>query len=226
MKKEKRRLVLNGTDDAYAKREATLGASLASKPSADSPNSPGAAFSGQRLVSASSGQSTEPPEAAKATGSEIPETEAPIQVNFRLNLGDSLSEQLQRLADAHDQPIDFVMKGLRNKAAERFKWAASENTKPSIPEPASGGLSVRYAATFSGYLARNLNQWFDPFGLGVAKEACKPILVEMFQQEAKALCVSADREAPNHPQDSGRTNRGQQAQQHLPLVILPAKKDR
>jgi hypothetical protein len=199
MKKEKRRLVLNGTDDAYAKREATLGVSLASRPSADSPNSPGAAFSGQELVSPSSGQSDEPQATAKATGSEIPETEASIQVNFRLNLGDSLSEQLQSLAVAHDQPINFVMKGLRNKAAERFKRVASENTKPSIPEPASGGLSIRYAATFSGDQARNLSQWFDPFGLGVAKEACKPILVEMFQQEAKALCVSAEREAPNHP---------------------------
>jgi hypothetical protein len=199
MKKEKRRLVLNGTDDAYAKREATLEGSPVSRSSAENSNSPGAAFSGQEPVSPSSGHSDEPQATAKATGSEIPKAEAPIQVNFRLNLGDSLSEQLQRLADAHDQPFDLVMKGLRNKAAGRFKRVVSENTKPSIPEPASGGLSIRYAATFSGDQARNLSQWFDPFGLGVAKEACKPILVEMFQQEAKALCVSAEREAPNHP---------------------------
>jgi len=80
------------------------------------------------------------------------------------------------------------MKGLRNKAAERFKTLASGSIRPAALDPATGGLSTRYAAVFTGEMARNLNHWFDPFDLGVAKEACKPILVGMIQKEGRALC--------------------------------------
>lgn len=89
------------------------------------------------------------------------------------------------------------MKGVRNKAADRFKALASGATKPPIPDTASGGQSTRYAATLTGDLAENLKAWFDPFGLGVAKDACKPILIWLFQEEAQALCDAAERKIPN-----------------------------
>jgi hypothetical protein len=84
------------------------------------------------------------------------------------------------------------MKGLRNKAAEGFKTLASGSIRPAALDPTKGGLSTRYAAVFTGEIARNLNQWFDPFDVGVAKDGCKLILVRLFQDEAQALCDAMD----------------------------------
>ena len=67
-----------------------------------------------------------------------------------------------------------------------------------MPEPATGGKSIRYATSIPGDMAANLTGWFDPFGLGVAKDACKPILISLFQDQARALCdaVGKGKSAP------------------------------
>ncbi len=114
-------------------------------------------------------------------------------------LGQELSERLQRLADAHDQPLELIMKGLRARVADRFRSLALGMTKPAIPEPETGGKSIRYATSLSGDLAENLNAWFDPFCLGVAKDACKPILIGLFQEEARALCEGVGMPQTDHP---------------------------
>lgn len=198
MKKDRRRLVLNGSDDAYARREAAKDGSDAAEVVTGLDHEPTRAAAPLEPVSASRSErkpvSREVrPEEHRSSGSDSPpqETAQSIQVNYRLNLGQELSERLQRLADAHDQPIELIMKGLRVRAADRFKVLASGSTKPLIPEPEAGGKSIRYATSLSGDIAANLNAWFDPFGLGVAKDACKPILIGLFQEEARVLCDAA-----------------------------------
>lgn len=193
MKKEARRLVLNGTDDAYAKRDAVR------DPNPDETSTPDAVAPEVRAAKRGSPESglvvqPEQPAPKPKARSEPPQKAAhSIQVNYRLNLGPALSARLQSLADAHDQSLDLVMKGIRARAAERFRTLASAATKPPMPEPATGGKSIRYAASISGELAENLHAWFDPFGLGVAKDACKPILIWLFQEEARALCDAAEK---------------------------------
>jgi hypothetical protein len=189
MKRNKHRLILTGADDAYAKRDAADGAKPASNGAevTATPNvaevEPHGQFTDKQSPSQKKPNVHQPgskPQGLQST--------RPIQINYRLNLGKELSERLQRLADAHDQPVELVLKGLRNKAAVRFKSLACGSTKPGFPDTALGGLSIRYAAVFAGETARNLNHWFDPFDLGVAKEACKPILVWLIQEEGRALC--------------------------------------
>jgi len=189
MKREKHRLILTGADDAYAKRDAVTGP----KPTGDSAT---AATTSVTPTVNSQGQFAEKPRTTQkifaprrpVSKLQYHRSNGSIQINYRLNLGKELSERLRHLAAAHDQPIDLVMKGLRNKAADRFKTLASGGKRPAAPDPASGGLSTRYAAVFTGDIAENLTQWFDPFDLGLAKDACKPILVRLFQDEARALC--------------------------------------
>lgn len=189
MKRDKHRLILTGADDAYAKRDAADEGKPASNGvvAVASPNVAAVETHGQFTDKPNPSQkmptvhqSASKPQGLQPTG--------PIQINYRLNLGNELSERIQRLANAHDQPVDLVLKGLRNKAALRFKSLAYSSTKPVVPDPAPGGLSIRYAAVFTGEMARNLNHWFDPFDLGVAKETCKSILVGMIQEEGRALC--------------------------------------
>lgn len=199
MKKDKRRLVLNGSDDAYARREAAKDGGTAAEHSTETHPEPirAAAPLQKELAFRPKREPMPRNERSEARGpvesaSTRQKTVQTIQVNYRLNLGQKLSERLQLLADAHDQPIELIMKGLRTKAADRFKGLATEGTKPPIPISETGGKSIRYAAAVSGDLAKNLNAWFDPFGLGVAKDACKPILIELFQEEARALCDAAE----------------------------------
>jgi len=199
MKKEKRRLVLSGTDDVYAKREAAQDPKLMEA---------SAHKAAPLVASAPQRQNPKPVVTERTDGlPATPTSEAElktqtpppsIQMNYRLNLGLALSARLQQLADAHDQSIDLIMKGIRSKAAERFRALAIGAVKPPTSEPETGGKSIRYAATLAGERARNLNRWFDPFGLGVAKDACKPILIGLFQEEAKALCDAAETNAPHH----------------------------
>lgn len=195
MKKDRRRLVLNGSDDAYARRDAAKDGGDAAEHET-SPDHEPARVAASLQPEPASRLERKPvsrevrPEEHRSSGSDSPpqETAQAIQVNYRLNLGQELSERLQRLADAHDQPIELIMKGLRTKAAKKFKALASGPTKPPISEPETGGNSIRYATSISGDIAANLNAWFDPFGLGVAKDACKPILIGLFQEEARVLC--------------------------------------
>ncbi|TLP55510.1 hypothetical protein FEE96_22600 [Parasedimentitalea maritima] len=189
MKRDKHRLILTGVDDAYAKRDAADDGKPASNGvvAAAVPNITAVEPHGQFTDKHDPSQKkpTVYQSASKPRGLQ---STRPIQINYRLNLGNVLSERIQRLADAHDQPVELLLKGLRNKAAVRFKSLACGSTKPVVPDPAPGGLSIRYAAVFTGDMARNLNHWFDPFDLGVAREACKPILVGLFQEEGRALC--------------------------------------
>ena len=139
-----------------------------------------------------------PVEEGRVRSAPVEKAARAIQMNYRLNLGEDLSERLQRLADAHDQPIELIMKGLRTRSAEKFRMLASGTTKPHIPAPETGGGSIRYAASISGDMAANLSAWFDPFGLGIAKDACKPLLIGLFQEEAKALCECVDMPQTDH----------------------------
>lgn len=192
MKKEQRRLVLNGTDDAYAKREAVqdMGSDQVSTTDAVTPEKSAPKRLGLKTKPA---VQTEKPTAIPTADAEPSlNTGHAIQVNYRLNLGLKLSARLQRLADAHDQPIDLILRGIRIKTSKRFRVLVLQTTKPPIPVLEAGGISIRYACVFSGELAQNLNAWFDPFVLGVAKNACKPILIGLFQDEARALCDLAE----------------------------------
>ena len=188
MKRDKHRLILRGADDAYAKRDAADEGKPASNGvlAAAAPNV--AAVEPHDQFTDKPGPSQKKTDHQAASKPQGLQSTRPIQINYRLNLGKELSERIQRLADTHDQPVDLVLKGLRNKAAVRFKSLACGSTKLGFPGPAPGGLSIRYAAVFTGEMARNLNHWFDPFDLGVAKEACKPILVGLIQKEGRALC--------------------------------------
>jgi len=205
MKKDRRRLVLNGNDDAYAQREAAKDSGDAAEQEAGAHRQPVRAGASPKPEPAARPEREPVPVPVPVLRKEWPSDQgsigtAPvalksvqaIQLNYRLNLGQDLSERLQRLADAHDQPIELMMKGLRARAAERFKILASGPTKPVIPEPETGGKSIRYATSISGDMATNLNTWFDPFGLGVAKDACKPLLIGLFQEEARVLCDTAE----------------------------------
>ena len=188
MKRDKHRLILTGADDAYARRDAADECKPASNGvvAAAAPNN--AAVEPHDQFTDKPGPSQKKTDHQATSKPQGLQSTRPIQINYRLNLGKELSERLQRLADAHDQSVELLLKGLRNKAAVRFKSSACGSTKPGFPDPAPGGLSIRYAAVFTGEMARNLNHWFDPFDLGVAKEACKPILVGMIQKEGRALC--------------------------------------
>jgi hypothetical protein len=191
MKQDKHRLILTCADDAYAKRDAADGTKPASNGAEviAAPNIAAVEPHDQFTDKHNSSQK-KPTVHQPASKPQSLQSTRPIQINYRLNLGNELSERIQRLADAHDQSVELLLKGLRNKAAVRFKYLACGSAKPAFPVPAPGGLSVRYAAVFTEKMARNLNHWFDPFDLGVAKEACKPILVGLFQEEGRALCVA------------------------------------
>ena len=195
MKKDRRRLVLNGSDDAYARREAVKDGGSTAEDGAGFHREPVRAKAAQQREPASRSEQEqvardERPGEQSRGGSTPPAKQSVqgIQVNYRLNLGEELSERLQYLADTHDQSIKLVMKGLRTRAADRFRTLASGSTKPEIPDPAPGGLATRFATAYCGADAAKLNAWFDPFGLGVAKDAIKPILVALFQEEAEAIC--------------------------------------
>ncbi|KIC08871.1 hypothetical protein RA19_18650 [Leisingera sp. ANG-M1] len=189
MKKDKRRLVLTGTDDLYAKKEALIERPLSdsSKETSPQPDIPVEEIETVTSLPVTSEQTpaTDPLPGARRLH---PGTGKAIQVNFRLNLGKDLSKRLQQLAEAHGQPLEPILKGLRIKAADRFKSLAAGQVKPVVPAPDSGGLYIRHTATYTGDIARVLNQWFDPFGLGIAKDACKPILTQLLQEEARVLC--------------------------------------
>jgi len=199
MKKDRRRLVLNGSDDAYARREAVKDGGSTAEDGAGFHREPVRAKAAQQREPASRSErepvtGDERPGEQSRGGSTPPAKQSVqgIQVNYRLNLGEELSERLQYLADTHDQSIKLLMKGLRGKATERFREVATAAAKPRISVPATGGKSIRYATSISGDMAETLNAWFDPFGLGVAKDACKPILIWLFQEEATTLCDAVE----------------------------------
>ena len=133
MRKERRRLVLSGTDDAYAKREAVREMNPVEAPTPD-PVAPEKSAPKRDGPKFGPNVQTEKHLAMPTADAEPPQKAGlSIQVNYRLNLGHELSDRLQRLADANDQPIVLVMKGIRSKAAERFRTLVSEATKPPPP---------------------------------------------------------------------------------------------
>jgi len=206
MKKDRRRLVLNGSDDAYARREAAKEGGGAAEDTVGVDREPARATAPHQPEPVSRPVRKAVPRDDRPRKQDPDQSVPPvqkavqtIQMNYRLNLGKDLSERLQRLADAHDQPIELIIKGLRTNAADQFKALAAGTTKPQIPGPETGGKSIRYATSISGDMAANLNTWFDPFGLGVAKDACKPILIGLFQEEARALCDGVDMPQTDHP---------------------------
>jgi hypothetical protein len=119
-------------------------------------------------------------------------TPTAITVNYRLHLGEDLSRQIQRLSKEHDQPIELIMKAARNRAVTRFRTLALQNDAPSIPVPKPGGQFTRLSTMFTGDIADSLNRWFDPLKLDIAKDKIKPIILDLFQQEAQAICDAAE----------------------------------
>lgn len=190
--KGKHRLQLSGTGDAYARKDAVKEAKLTVPASAESPK----------------GQSSRPPctntaDSAKATemaGSHSAQkrkspapraTPATITVNYRLHLGEDLSQKLLHIAEKHNQPMERIMKAARNRAVARFRTLTLQNDTPAIPAPKSGGQFTRLSTMFTGEMADNLNSWFDPLKLNIAKDKIKPIILDLFQQEAQAICDAA-----------------------------------
>jgi len=190
--KGKRRLQLSGSDDAYARKDAVKEAKLTAPASAQS----------QKLQSsrppctntANSTNATEMVGSHSAQRSKNPALGAApaiITINYRLHLGEDLSQKLLHIAEKYNQPMELIMKAARNRAVARFRTLALLNEAPSIPAPKSDGQFTRLSTVFTGEMADNLNRWFDPLMLDIAKEKIKPIILELFQQEAQAICNAA-----------------------------------
>lgn len=191
--KGKRRLQLNGTDDEYARKDAVKEAKLTTPATAPSPKHQSAKR--PHVFATNSGTATE---LAGSVSTQKCRSSAPelapssITINYRLHLGEDLSQQIQQLAEQHDQPIELIMKAARNRAVARFRSLASKNEAPPIPAPKSGGQFTRLSTVFTSDTADTLNKWFDPLMLNIAKEKIKPIIVDLFQQEAQAICDAAE----------------------------------
>lgn len=201
--KSKRRLQLNGTDDAYARKDAVKDAKLTVTASAESPkrqsskppctNTANSGTAAEIAGSISAQKGKKPaPRLAPAT----------ITINYRLHLGQDLSQKVQHIAEKHNQPMELIMKAARNRAVARFRTLALQNDTPSIPAPKSGGQFTRLSTVFTGEMADTLNRWFDPLMLDIAKDKRKPIILDLFQQEAHAICDAAEL-APRQKQRPG-----------------------
>lgn len=191
--KSKRRLQLKGTDDAYARKDAARAAKQ-EEPKVEGTDTSSVSKNPEPRPASQVSTKPRKPVAqspARKTAVARPDT-AEVRVNYRLNLGEELSHKLERVAVQYDQPMELIMKAARNRAVTRFRAFALADSAPEMPVPNSGGQFTRLSTVFSGEIADNLNRWFDPLKLDVAKDRIKPILLDLFQQEAQAICDSAE----------------------------------
>ncbi|MGH1355972.1 MAG: hypothetical protein ACRBBS_12935 [Thalassovita sp.] len=194
--KKKRRLQLTGKDDEYAKRDAVKDQTpeapkveSAQAPKADVPP-PEAKPTDKPEIS---GSARKAPKAAPSSSRSTEDKAAlTIQVNLRLPVGEQLTTRLHSLAEKHGQAVEPIMKTARSRAAERFTKIIEKGNKPESQGSETGGEVTRFATSYSGKDAERLNSWFDPFGLGVAKDGIKPIMTQLLQEEVAKICDAAD----------------------------------
>lgn len=191
--KKKRRLQLTGPDDQYAKRDAVKRDAAKEKSPIAPAQEPTPKPETAKLKVAKA--STE-----KQTATAVPQNSSPkktasntqIPVNLRLPIGEPLTARLTALAEKHGQAIEPILKTARGRAAERFNGMIEGDAKPEPTECETGGEITRFATTFIGENADRLNAWFDPFGLGVAKDGIKPIMTKLLQDEIAKICDTVD----------------------------------
>ena len=194
--KGKRRLQLNGTDDDYARKDAVKEAKLTTPATAPSPKRqpskpPHAIITDSSTETETAGSTSTQKGKSSARGL----APSSITINYRLHLGEDLSRKIQHLAEQHNQPMELIMKAARNRAVARFRTLAllsGAPAIPAIPAPKSGGQFTRLSTVFTGDMADTLNKWFDPLMLNIAKDKIKPIILDLFQQEAHAICDAAE----------------------------------
>lgn len=189
----KRRLQLNGTDDAYARKDAARAKKLTGPETEDVAASERAVPTSPEVPSESAKAPAPTAQKRASRRKEKAKVEAPaeVRVNIRLHLGENLSRELEALSARFDQPMELIMKAARNRAVARFREMAVADSAPRIPEPATGGQFTRLSTVFTGEIAENLIRWFDPLRLDVAKDRIKPVLIDLFQKEARAILDGA-----------------------------------
>ena len=166
-------LQLKGSDEQYFRTREIQMPPEAEAP-ADAPKGQGA------------GGDAKPPEPV------LPESESDgAEIVSRIvPLGPALTKRVQALAEQVGFPVDDLLNAARKKAVARFRKRIGGKTKPTVPDVARGGETIRISLKLgAGEMAR-LKGWFDPFDIGLATKVVAPLLAEALQAEVTKICDS------------------------------------
>ncbi|ATG38099.1 hypothetical protein PhaeoP23_03946 (plasmid) [Phaeobacter piscinae] len=217
--KKKRRLQLTGSDDQYAKRDAARDSEpQAPKPVQVSREQPAIETTEEAAGKSKQTSSAEPspkpemvstpkpapkpalkpakvsPQSSTAANSQKPAVNNntdKIVVNFNLHVGDELTQAVTEMASRHSVPVEPILKKARMQTAKRFLEIVQSGKKPEGGEIESGGLVVRFSTTYTADNAAKLAEWYDPIGIGLAKDGIKPVVNRLLLEQINALCEAA-----------------------------------
>lgn len=195
-KKSARRLVLKGSDNQYAKRDALNAerpaAALPQQGPASPVENPGTGGPTASVVAATAPPVPTPgtPDQTLTPAADV-SASAVVRISVQISLGETSSAGAAALAARYGLPLADVIKGARLRALKHFKVMMADGKPLPALTIAEGGLTTLIATKFTGEIAKAIIARFDPLGLGSAASRIKPVIEGLVQYHLQNICDAA-----------------------------------
>lgn len=188
-----RRVALKGMDTQYAKRDALRAVNAVEATLPPPVETSRAAVLPQAEERATSSPLKAP--TSKVATEKIAEHAAKkgdrIRLDYRFGLGEDLSIKASALGAKHSIPVEVIIKSARVRALKSLQRLLDDPKAFILPEIQVGGIVAVVSTSTSGKAAEKLRARFDPLDLGLAAAAIRPLVIDLVQQELRAIIDAA-----------------------------------